>query len=107
MGTMRSVETLILGGVVAETLPAEFDLLIYRHCRFAESQDQLDPQTPMHELGVDSLEIVELIVDLEEQFGISFTDDLLTPQVFATPMTIWNAVNLLGGVRASAGSDAV
>lgn len=87
--------------------PDEFDLLIRKHCRFVELQEQFDLHAPMQSLGADSLEIVEMIVDLEEQFGISFTEDLLTPQVFATPMSIWNAVDLLCKIQASGESDAV
>lgn len=92
---------------MTEIWPAEFDVLIRTHCRFVEPQDQLDPQAPMHMLGADSLEVVELIVDLEAQFKISFTEDLLTPQAFATPMTIWSTVDLLRKKQAPTGSDAV
>lgn len=80
---------------MTETWAREFDLLVRRHCRFLGPQDRIEGEAPMHTLGADSLEIVELIVDLEESFGISFTEDLLTPQVFATPMTIWTAVTKL------------
>lgn len=72
--------------------PDEFDVIIRRHSRFVEPSTPIDPDALMASLGTDSLEIVELIVDLEDQFGISFTEELLTPEVFATPMTIWRAV---------------
>jgi acyl carrier protein len=84
--------------------PAEFELLMRRHCRFVEPHEQLDSQAPMHMLGADSLEIVELIVDLEEEFGISFSENLLTPQVFATPTSIWGAIELLCDSRQVRGS---
>jgi acyl carrier protein len=90
---------------VAERWPVKFDLLIRQHCRFVESGDDFEAQTPMHMLGVDSLEIVELIVDLEEQYNISFPEDFLTPQVFATPMTIWDATSLLSGIQPPAAND--
>ena len=33
----------------------------------------------VEDLGMDSLDVVELMVNLEERFGISFTDDELAP----------------------------
>jgi acyl carrier protein len=73
----------------------DFDVVMRRHCRFIEPQERIDPDALMSSLGADSLEIVELIVDLEIRFRISFSEELLTPQVFATPLGIWSAVELL------------
>lgn len=39
--------------------------------------------------------MVELIVNLETEFDIEIPPELLQPEVFATPGTIWNAVRSL------------
>jgi acyl carrier protein len=85
----------MIGSEMSTTWPSEFDALIRSHCRFIHPSAAIEPDELIASLGADSLEIVELIVELEDQFGIVFTDYLLTPDVFATPGTIWTAVELL------------
>lgn len=82
----------------------EFEAIIRRHSRFVEPLARIDPNALMASLGADSLEIVELIVDLEDEFGISFTEELLTPGVFATPMTIWRGVEVARRATQATGS---
>lgn len=85
--------------------PHEFDEILRRHCRFLTPDAEIDPHDPLTNLGADSLDVVELIVSIEDEFDISFPEELLTPQVFATPATVWNAVCTLvdaDGARAAA-----
>lgn len=77
---------------MGHTWSRKFDDIIRMHTRFVEPLAPIDPHALMATLGADSLDIVELIVNLEDQFGIAFTEEMLTPEVFATPMTIWRAV---------------
>jgi acyl carrier protein len=44
---------------------------------FAEALkvDHVDPKAELRELGLDSLDLVELLIKLEEQFGIEFTNE--------------------------------
>lgn len=39
--------------------------------------DTIDPNKELRELGLDSLDIVELLLELEDTFGIQFTSDEL------------------------------
>ena len=75
--------------------PAEFEAQLRPHCRLLGESEALDPGAPLPELGVDSLAVVELIVQLEDAFEVSFPDEALTPEVFATPVTVWRAVQRL------------
>jgi len=42
----------------------------------------------MEELGVDSVSVFEIVVGLEESFGISFGDDEFRIETFRTPKSI-------------------
>lgn len=65
------------------------------HCRFVGESEEIARDVPLPVLGVDSLDIVELIVQLEDSFGFSFPEEMLTPEVFATAGSIWAAVREL------------
>lgn len=75
--------------------PPAFEPLIRQRSRVLGADAPLDPDQGLTELGVDSLEVVELIVNLETEFDIEFPPELLQPEVFATPGTIWQAVRSL------------
>jgi len=47
--------------------------------------------------GLDSLGAVELLVGVEETYGVHFSDDDLTFDMFTTPATLWNAVSAVRG----------
>ncbi|MEV4466182.1 phosphopantetheine-binding protein [Micromonospora echinofusca] len=75
--------------------PPAFEPLIRERSRLLSADAPLEPDQSLTELGVDSLEVVELIVNLETEFDIEIPPELLQPEVFATPGTIWNAVRSL------------
>lgn len=39
--------------------------------------DKIDPEKELRELGLDSLDVVELLLELEDEFGIEFSSDEL------------------------------
>jgi acyl carrier protein len=47
--------------------------------RFALREAEMTPGRPMESLGIDSLATLELVLDLEDEFGIRFPD--LQPRV--------------------------
>ncbi|HEY3872454.1 MAG TPA: acyl carrier protein [Actinocrinis sp.] len=56
--------------------------------------DGLTPQTPFSSLGADSFRLVELVVDLQEEF-----DSMFTQAELKQISTIGELVGLLGGER--------
>ena len=42
---------------------------------FALEPEKLDPQAPLDTLGIDSLSFIEFMFKIEEEFGISVSDE--------------------------------
>ncbi|HHY19297.1 MAG TPA: acyl carrier protein [Firmicutes bacterium] len=38
-------------------------------------KDQITPETTFEDLGADSLDVVELVMDLEDEFDLTISDD--------------------------------
>ncbi|MEJ8654266.1 acyl carrier protein [Streptomyces sp. MS1.AVA.3] len=55
----------------------------------------LDPDAELSSLGVTSLGVAGLIVDLEEEFSFQFPADAVTPEVFHTLRTLTDSVRAL------------
>jgi acyl carrier protein len=68
-----------------------FLLVLLRHL-VVDSPAQVPPEAALRMLGLNSMRAVDLVVDLEEEFGFLFTDDLFTDETFATAESLWRAV---------------
>lgn len=80
--------------------PAEFEALIRAHCTNLTGDAPIDGDALLTSLGMDSLEVVEFIVAIEDTFDLSLPPEVLTPQVFATPHSVWEAIDGLCRGRA-------
>jgi len=61
--------------------------------QFSVEQDTLSKDTSFEELGADSLDIVELTMALEEEFGV----EEITEEELAKILTVGDLVNYLTG----------
>ncbi|MFD9498145.1 phosphopantetheine-binding protein [Streptomyces sp. NPDC060035] len=52
----------------------------------------LDPDLDLAAAGLDSMASVELLLLLEETYGIEIPDDLLQPSTFATAGNLWQTI---------------
>jgi acyl carrier protein len=68
---------------------AQFEHVLRMHGRFLSGAAPIDPDVSLLKLGVDSLEIAELIALIEDEFRLEIPLERLTPESFATPRTIW------------------
>ncbi|WP_202638032.1 acyl carrier protein [Bailinhaonella thermotolerans] len=50
---------------------------------------------PLADYGLDSLGAVNLVVDLEQRFGVTFPDGLLVRSTFHSAETLWRALSEL------------
>ncbi|KKD39701.1 hypothetical protein WN50_01825 [Limnoraphis robusta CS-951] len=65
------------------------------HLKFVQSIDQIDDEADLNSLGLDSMSATNLMIDLEDEFNITFPDDLLTPETFRTVQTLNSAIQTL------------
>lgn len=43
--------------------------------KLSVEEDELTPETTFEDLGADSLDVVELVMELEEEFDLTISDD--------------------------------
>lgn len=70
-----------------------FVAIVRSHARESAPGDKFD--TSFADLGITSLGTVQILVEVEDVFDIQFSDDLLTPEIFASPMSLWSAIETL------------
>jgi acyl carrier protein len=76
-----------------------FETLVRKHIKLP-ADEPLNPDARLADLGLGSIQIVDLLVDLEQAFDIVFTDELLAPDTFGTPRSLWKSIaNLLSTSR--------
>lgn len=63
---------------------AEIETVVRPHLKFLEAGDPLSPDQNLGEAGLDSMPSIELLLDIEDCFGIAIPDDLLTEDSFST-----------------------
>ena len=83
--------------------PQIFDLLRTR-LRLPQRQQDLIAESSLEALGLDSMTAIELLLDLEQTFGVILPDALLTAETFRTPATLELAVRSLLGPASQAGT---
>jgi acyl carrier protein len=60
----------------------------------------LDPAANLADLGLDSLNTIEILVRLEEEFDIQIPDEKLVAETFATVGSLWSVLSSLTGAPA-------
>ena len=72
-----------------------FESVVRANVPVLAADQPLLPGASLYDLGLDSMGTIQLLLDLEETFGVTFPDDALKPEVFATPGTLWEVVREL------------
>ena len=55
----------------------------------------LDADTDLAAAGLDSVQLISLVMALEAEYGITFADEYFSSKTFATPGAVWQAVQEL------------
>jgi acyl carrier protein len=69
-----------------------FDSIVRSHLTVPAGAT-LPPTDLLADHGLDSMGTVTLLVALEEEFAVTFPDDLLVPETFATAGSLWTALS--------------
>jgi acyl carrier protein len=56
---------------------------------------QLTPESRLRELGLDSMQAIQLLFAIEDTFDVTVPDDLLSDSTFETAGSLWQAVSRL------------
>jgi len=81
----------------------KFEKALRAALRFLGDGDPIDPDVSLTKLGLDSMETVGLVVSIESQYGVTFPDETLTADTFASARALWAVVGKLADERPAAG----
>ncbi|MCR6483505.1 phosphopantetheine-binding protein [Amycolatopsis sp. OK19-0408] len=68
-----------------------FTELLARFLRFLDGRE-ITPESNLRELGLDSMQSIELLFAIEDVFDVALPDEDLTDATFATAGSLWKAV---------------
>jgi acyl carrier protein len=71
-----------------------FIAILRRHLPLVVPAEDVALDTPLRELGLDSMATVLLVVDLERELGVTLPERSLTAETFADAASVWRAVSL-------------
>jgi acyl carrier protein len=62
------------------------------HLVLLDRDQPVAPETELRDMGVDSLSLIEVLVAVENTFGVEFPDEFLVAETFRTPGSLWAAI---------------
>jgi acyl carrier protein len=74
-------------------LDPAFAEILRHHLKYLEPGEALDPDRPLRDLGLDSMQAVELLFDIEDHFNRALDDEDLTEETFATAASLWAVIS--------------
>jgi acyl carrier protein len=75
----------------------KFDEILRSHLTQLAPDQPLTPDLKLRANGLDSLGTVNLLMELEDSYGIEIPDERLTYELFDSPTTLWHTVAQLRG----------
>lgn len=70
----------------------QFESTVRTHLRYLRPETPLDAEARLVDLGLDSVQMISLLLILEEAFGVTIPDEALTQEMFSTPTTLWRVI---------------
>lgn len=60
-----------------------------------ETLKEISLEDNLRDLGLDSMASIDLILDLEDYYNVSFPDEFLTEELFKSTINLWEVLNSL------------
>ena len=73
----------------------KFERLLRRHLRLVAADEPIPLEASLVSVGLDSIGTINLLLDIEDAFGVSLPSALLTPETFSTRATLESVVATL------------
>jgi acyl carrier protein len=81
------------GVAVPSTWSPRFEQLLRARLPALAGEAALEPDHPLVALGLDSVGMLSLLVDLESEFGRTIPEHLVTAETFHSPHSLWAVVD--------------
>ncbi|NJP66744.1 acyl carrier protein [Streptomyces sp. ventii] len=72
---------------------SKFEEILRRYLPFLSPEEPLRPDTGLRDAGLDSLGTVELLGVLESEYSVTFPEDALSLESFASPGVLWEKLS--------------
>ncbi|MFI6298514.1 phosphopantetheine-binding protein [Nonomuraea sp. NPDC050790] len=72
-------------------IPDDFQRILRPHLPYADS-GAFEARDELAGLGLDSMGVVQLLVDIENGYAVALPDDILDEETFATVGSLWEAL---------------
>ena len=70
----------------------QFIELVRNHLKYLKPDADLSMDAELKALGLDSMAAVDLLFDIEDNYGVTLPDRYLTEQTFSTTQALWKVV---------------
>jgi acyl carrier protein len=78
-----------------DEIAAKLESRLRAQLPFVDAGAALGPDTDLRDLGLDSMVAIDLLLDLEESFGITFPDEAIRADTFRTPRSLERRIRAL------------
>lgn len=69
--------------------------VMVEHLKHVDDFSMIEDEVELKVLGLDSMSAMNLMFDLEDAFEVEFDDSLMTPEVFKTAKSLYEALATL------------
>lgn len=70
-------------------------MILNKQLKFSEDAQSIPMEKTLESLGLDSMGAINLLLDIEDEFNISFPGEMLNEETFRTAASLREAVQLL------------
>lgn len=75
-------------------VPTDFQAILRTHLPFADNGELIGEES-LSDLGLDSMGLVALMADLEDQYDVELPDEFVAESTFETVASLWGALLVL------------